>query len=59
MICPNLLRTYFELVFVVMPQVLYEMAGGKRGIDQTSVRDEAFSDLASHFVKQIFEASGS
>jgi hypothetical protein len=39
--------------------VLDEMAGGKRVEGQTSVRDVAFTSLASHFVKQVFKASGS
>jgi hypothetical protein len=53
------LFTSFDSVFLVMPRVLDEMAGGKRVEGQTSVRDVAFTSLASHFVKQVFKASGS
>jgi hypothetical protein len=53
------LFTSFDSPFVVMPRVLDEMAGGKRVEGQTSVRDVAFTGLASHFVKQVFKANGS
>jgi hypothetical protein len=53
------LFTSFDSLFFVMPRVLDEMAGGKRVQGQTSVRDVAFTGLASHFVKQVFKANAS